>query len=111
MSSARRPVSRTRRAGSGRPAPREGRPLWLFLTEPGLAALAASELKFIGAVAKKAQFARLHLRNHDLLVLPDVVVQRHDAKPRLVTNVLKAPVFGRGDIGPSAFDQIGRAHV
>jgi 23S rRNA G2445 N2-methylase RlmL len=91
-------------------SPRETpRPLWLFQTEPGIGSLLAQELKFVGAVARKAQFARLHLRNHDLLVLPDVAVQKRDAKPRLATNVLTAPVFGRESIGTNQLDLLSRA--
>jgi hypothetical protein len=85
------------------------RPLWLYQTEPGLGPLLAQELKFSGAVARKAQFARLHLRNHDLLVLPDAAVQKHDAKPRLATNVYAAPVFGRERVGANQLDLLVRA--
>ncbi len=91
-------------------SPREvPRPLWLYQTEPGLGPLLAQELKFIGAVARKAQFARLHLRNHDLLVLPDAAVQKRDAKPRLATNVYAAPVFGRERVGANQLDILVRA--
>jgi predicted RNA methylase len=69
----------------------------------------AQELKFIGAVARKAQFTRLHLRNHDLLVLPDAAVQKRDAKPRLATNVYAAPVFGRQNVSANQLDLLVRA--
>ena len=85
------------------------RPLWLFLTEPGLAALLLNELKFVGSIEKKAQAAKLHLRSHDLLVLPDVVVKRRDAAPRLATNVLVSPVFGREQIGARQLDLLAHA--
>jgi predicted RNA methylase len=104
----RRPDPRQRER---RPAQRTEtiRPLWLYQTEPGLGPLLAQELKFIGAVARKAQFAKLHLRNHDLLVLPDAAVQKHDAKPRLATNVYAAPVFGRENVGAKQLDLLVRA--
>jgi predicted RNA methylase len=66
------------------------------------------ELRFIGAIERKAQAAKLHLRNHDLLVLPDVVVKRHDAAPRLATNTLVSPVFGRDQIGARQLDLLAR---
>lgn len=84
------------------------RPLWLFLTEPGLGPLLARELKFIDAVAAKAQFARFHLSNHDLLVLPDAAMRSRDAQPRIATNVLVAPVFGRERIGNAQLDLLAR---
>jgi len=86
-----------------------GRPLWLFLTEPGLSALALQELKFLDVVARKAQAAKLHLRNHDLIVLPDAVVAWRNAWPRLVTNVLVAPVFGRNQMGAAQLDLLADA--
>jgi predicted RNA methylase len=86
-----------------------GRPLWLFLTEPGLAALALLELKFLGVVARKAQAAKLHLRNHDLLVLPDAVVKQDKAAPRMATNVLVSPVFGRNQLGAAQLDLLAHA--
>jgi len=73
-----------------------------------LAALLLQELRFIGAVERKAQAAKLHLRNHDLLVLPDVVVKRHDVAPRLATNTLVSPVFGRDQIGARQLDLLAR---
>jgi predicted RNA methylase len=97
-----------RTSAKSRAAP-EAKPLWLFLTEPGLAALLLQELRFIGAIERKAQAAKLHLRNHDLLVLPDVVVRRHDAAPRLATNVLVSPVFGRHLIGARQLDLLAHA--
>jgi precorrin-6B methylase 2 len=93
-------------ATGAKPAPR---PLWLYLTEPGLGPLLANELKFLGAVERKAQFAKLHLRNHDLLVLPDVAVKKREAKPRLATNVLAAPVFGRASVSPRQLDYLAEA--
>ena len=85
------------------------RPLWLFLTEPGLGTLLLQELRFIGATERKAQAAKLLLRNHDLLVLPDVVVRRHDSAPRLATNVLVSPVFGREQLGARQLDLLAQA--
>ncbi len=92
-----------------RTQPASARPLWLFLTEPGLAALLLRELKFINAIERKAQAARLHLRNHDLLVLPEVVVKRREVAPRLATNILVAPVFGREEVGARQLDLLAQA--
>src|ERR1700688_2578051 len=64
-----------RRADRSRRPAASDRPLWLFLTEPGLGALLVRELKFLDAIAQKAQLAKLHLRNYDLLAAPDAVVQ------------------------------------
>src|SRR5215472_3849048 len=94
---------------SGAKSRRVGPPLWLFLTEPGLAALLLQELKFNGAIERKAQAAKLHLRNHDLLVFPDIVVKRRDSAPRLATNVLVSPVFGRQQIGARQLDLLAQA--
>jgi predicted RNA methylase len=71
------------------------RPLWLFLTEPGLGPLLVKELKFLDAVGQKAQLTKLHLRNYDLLVAPDAVVGAPKVAPRLALHVLTCPVFGR----------------
>lgn len=107
MARARTP--RADKRAASRPAPLPGPPLWLFLTEPGLGQLLSNELKFIGAVARKAQFARLNLRNHDLLVLPDIVMRERKSSPRLATNVLSAPVFGRGEVSARGYDLLAQA--
>jgi predicted RNA methylase len=85
---------------------RRERPLWLFLTEPGLGDLLLKELKFIDAVVQKAQFAKLHLRNYDLLIAPDTVVRSPSMAPRLASHVLTCPVFGRERISERQLDQL-----
>ena len=80
------------------------RPLYLFLTEPGLASLALLELKRLKMVDRKARPTRLCLRNHDVLVLPSQVVAPDAGISRLCTNVLRAPVFGRAAITPKQLD-------
>ena len=83
---------------------REDKPLWLFLTEPGLASLATRELKFVDAVTQKAQFAKLHLRNYDLLVAPDAIVRPRLPALRLTSHVLLSPVFGRERVSERQLD-------
>lgn len=82
------------------------RPLWLFLTEPGLGGLLARELKFRDVVAQKTQFARLHLRNYDLLIAPDTVVQSQSMMSRIASHVLVCPVFGRENVSGVQLDQL-----
>ncbi len=83
-----------------------GRPLWLFLTEPGLGPLLIKELKFIDAIAQKAQLAKLHLRNYDLLIAPDAVLTSRTMTPRLASHALICPVFGRERVSEHQFDQL-----
>jgi predicted RNA methylase len=87
------------------------RPLWLFLTEPGLGPLLIKELKFTDVVAQKAQLAKLHLRNYDLLIAPDAVVRSHSAAPRLATHILVCPVFGRERVSEHQLDRLAQIAV
>ncbi|MBV9330708.1 MAG: hypothetical protein JOZ55_04065 [Alphaproteobacteria bacterium] len=68
-------------------------------------------MRFLDMVAAKAQFAKLHLANHDLLVLPDAAMRDRDARPRLATNILAAPVFGRERIGDAQLDLLAHAII
>src|SRR5690242_6022325 len=95
--------SSVRRTESRRPRSTE-RPLWLFHTEPGLGALAIKELKFADAVTQKAQFAKLHLRNYDLLAAPDAIVRPRLPILRLISHVLLSPVFGRARVTEGQLD-------
>ena len=82
------------------------RPLWLFLTEPGLGGLLGRELKFRDVVAQKTQFAKLHLRNYDLLIAPDAVVQKQSMTSRIASHILVCPVFGREKVSGMQLDQL-----
>ena len=88
------------------PPPLAGRPLYLFLTEPGLADLTLLELRHLKLVARKARPTRLFLRSQDMLVLPADLVDPGRARSRLCANVLRAPVFGRGAITPRQLDTL-----
>ena len=88
-----------------RPSP-PGAPLFVFLAEPGLGDLALAELKHLKLVARQARPLRLNLRSHDMLVLPGGLVDIGRARSRLCTNVLAAPVFGRGAITPGQLDHL-----
>jgi hypothetical protein len=83
-----------------------GAPLFVFLTEPGLGDLALAELKHLKLVPRQARPLRLNLRSHDMLVLPGKLVDVARARSRLCTNVLAAPVFGRGAITPRQLDHL-----
>jgi hypothetical protein len=94
-----RPRKRKAAAAAAPPVdvrPPSDRPLWLILSEPGLADLALRELKARKVVARKARATKLFLRNYDLLVLPDSQIQAKDIVSRLAFQILSAPVFGRG---------------
>src|SRR5690348_90883 len=82
------------------------RPLWLFLTEPGVGPLLGRELKFRDVVAQKTQFAKLHLRNYDLMVAPDAVVRTRSMVLRLASHALICPVFGREHLGGQQLDRL-----
>src|SRR5271165_3316182 len=84
---------------TGTKQPVRERPLWLFLTEPGLGPMLAKELKFLDAIEQKAQPAKLHLRNYDLLTIPDAVMKNSAVRPRLALHVMMCPIFGRDRIG------------
>jgi hypothetical protein len=62
-------------------------PLWLFLTEPGLAPLMVKELKFRDIVAAKARAFQ----------------------PRLALHVMAGPVFGRNKISGRQLDLLAEA--
>jgi precorrin-6B methylase 2 len=91
------------------PAATTARPLWLFLAEPGVGPLLLRELKFRDVVVQKAQAAKLHLRNYDLIVLPDAAMRERTARPRLALQVLVAPVFGREQISDTQFKLLAHA--
>jgi Putative RNA methylase family UPF0020 len=87
-------------------APPSGKPLFVFLTEPGLADLALAELKHRKLVQRRARPLRLNLRSHDMLVLPASLVDIARGRSRLCGNVLAAPIFGRGAITPRQLDHL-----
>jgi hypothetical protein len=95
------------RDGPGRePAKPSQRPLYVFLSEPGLSSLALLELRRLKVVARKARPLRLKLRNYDMLVLPADVVFPEAGRSRLCTNVLRAPIFGRSGVTPRQLDNL-----
>jgi hypothetical protein len=99
-------AARPRAARAPQPAPPTGKPLLVFLTEPGLADLALAELKHLKLIQRRARPLRLNLRSHDMLVLPGSLVDVARARSRLCTNVLAAPIFGRGAITPRQLDHL-----
>ena len=101
-----RRAARPSAARAPQPAPPAGKPLFVFLTEPGLAELALAELKHLKLVQRRARPLRLSLRSHDMLVLPGSLVDVARARSRLCTNVLAAPIFGRGAITPRQLDHL-----
>jgi predicted RNA methylase len=86
----------------------EPRPLWLFVTEPGLTGLLVKELKFRDYVLPKARPLNLFLRNYDLVVLPASQIKSTRLEPRLALQVLRCPVFGRNRLGDSQVDLLAR---
>jgi predicted RNA methylase len=86
----------------------EQRPLWLFVTEPGLTGLLLKELKFRDMILPKARPLNLFLRNYDLAVLPASQIKAARLEPRLALRVLRCPVFGRNRIGDSQIDLLAR---
>jgi len=84
-------------------------PLWLFLTEPGLARLLTLELKFRKIIAQKARPKTLFLRNYDLLVLPDSQITSKQVNTRLALHVMACPVFGRFKISHAQLDGLAEA--
>jgi|SRR5579871_84422 len=104
---ARPPTPRGAGRAPERAAPKPAaEPLYLFLTEPGLAALATAELKHLKMIERRARPQRLFTRSHDVLVLPGHLAHVAQARSRICTNVLAAPIFGRGEITPRAFDRL-----
>ncbi len=84
-------------------------PLWLFLTEPGLASLMVKELKFRDIVAAKARATTLYLANYDLVVLPASQVKARTFPTRLALHVMACPVFGRNKISGRQLDILAEA--
>jgi hypothetical protein len=103
-------ASPTARSAEPQRAPPTGKPLFVFLTEPGLADLALAELKHLKLVQRRARPLRLNLRSHDMLVLPGSLVEIARARSRLCTNVLAAPIFGRGAITPRQLDHLAAVY-
>ncbi|HXQ11499.1 MAG TPA: hypothetical protein VN805_10945 [Caulobacteraceae bacterium] len=99
-------VAKPRAARAPQPAPPTGKPLFVFLTEPGVADLALAELKHLKLVQRRARPLRLNLRSHDMLVLPASLVDVARGRSRLCTNMLAAPIFGRGAITPRQLDHL-----
>lgn len=91
---------------AGKPAKALQRPLYVFLSEPGLSGLALLELRHLKLVDRKARPLRLKLRNYDLLVLPGDVVSVGAGRSRLCTNVLRASIFGRSAVTPRQLDNL-----
>jgi len=96
----------THRAWPSEPGAGAERPLYLFLTEPGLSGLALLELRHLKLAARKARPLKLQLRNHDVLVLPSDVVSPVAGVSRLCTNVLRAGIFGRSAVTPRQLDTL-----
>jgi RMKL-like, methyltransferase domain len=82
------------------------RPLWLFLSEPGLGPLLEKELTHRKILKAKTRAARLHLRNYDLVVVPDVQLLTHKIASRLALDALVCPVFGRSAITEALLDRL-----
>ena len=99
-----RRAARVQGANPREPAKAPQRPLYLFLTEPGLSKLALLELRHRKLLTRKARPLRLNLRNYDVLVLPSDVVFASAGVSRLCTNVLRASVFGRSAVTPKQLD-------
>lgn len=89
--------------------PPSDRPLWLFLTEPGLSDLALKELKARKVVGRKTRATKLFLRNYDMLVVPDAQVTGDPRASRLILHALVAPVFGRGAVTDGQLDRLAGA--
>lgn len=85
------------------------RPLWLFLSEPGLAALLVKELKFRNIIRAKSRAQIRHLRNYDLLVFPDSQIAGPVEASRIALDVLMCPVFGRHKISDRQLDRLAIA--
>ena len=82
------------------------RPLWLFLSEPGLGGLLMKELKFRDVIRQKARPQSWHLRNYDLLVFPDSQIVGPANTSRIALDVLVCPVFGRYKISDRQLDRL-----
>ena len=89
--------------------PPSERPMWLFLSEPGLGDLALKELKARKVVPRNARPTRLSLRNQDAMLLPDSVVTGAPTGLRLTLSALNVPVFGRTGITPGQLERLAAA--
>src|SRR5262249_26651002 len=85
------------------------RPLWLFLSEPGLGPLLIKELKFRDIIRQKARAQTWHLRNYDLLVFPASQIADRIGSSRIALEVLAAPVFGRHNITERQLDRLAQS--
>ena len=86
------------------------RPLWLFLSEPGLGNLHVKELKHLGIVSRKTRPRKLRLRSYDMLVVPDVLVVGDVRRSRISLHTLRCPVFGRNMISEKQIDALVKAY-
>ena len=84
------------------------RPLWLFLSEPGLSNLLSRELKYRDVIRQKARPERLLMRSCDVLALPGSQVTTTKPRARLALDILVCPVFGRHRIGVGQLDRLAK---
>ena len=89
-------------------SPQDAKPLWLFLSEPGLGALLVRELKYRDIIRAKTRARSWHLRNYDLLVFPDSQVVGDIASSHIALDVLECPVFGRHKITDRQLDRLAQ---
>jgi predicted RNA methylase len=84
------------------------RPLWLFLTEPGLGSLLLKELKYHDVVFQKTRTTLAFMRNYDLLVLPEVQLKSRSIRSRMALHAMICPVFGRFKVSETQLDLLAR---
>jgi hypothetical protein len=82
------------------------RPLWVLLTEPGLAGRLVKELKYRKILEQKARATKAFLRNYDLLVVPNSQVSGDVTESRLALHIMTCPVFGRYKISNGQLDAL-----
>lgn len=82
------------------------RPLWLFLSEPGLGAPLVKELKYRDVIRAKTRAQTWHLRNYDLLVFPDSQIAGAVNASRIALDALVCPAFGRHKITDRQLDRL-----
>ena len=82
------------------------KPLWLFLSEPGLGPLLIKELKHRDVIRAKTRAQSWHLRNCDLLVFPDSQIVGDIRASRIALDVLACPIFGRHKITEAQLDRL-----
>lgn len=85
------------------------RPLWVLLTEPGLADLFLKELKYRKILGQKTRATKAFLRNYDMLVVPDSQVSGDVTKSRLALHIMTCPIFGRYKISSTQLDALSAA--